>query len=290
MGKMKSMSNSHNKKRNSGLIYEFLVRHISKSLIDDDKKSSNNTLKLLKKYYRPGTEIYKEFRLLNALVNTSVSSEAVAATVLNEARAAARSHDVKKLNEEKTALIHSINREVSDVDFYDQPVNEYKIFATAQNLINFWRNQGHDFLDKQAEYEDLILRRLVTQKESRENTKLNEESIGTNRLLFKVLLRKINDKYSGTLTTEQKSLLKAYAFSEINNDDTVVKKMCEIKQNLLESIDLQLKSESSEYLVKKLCEVRESVINANTEQSDENLMKFMLFTKLRSELLSEDEK
>ena len=92
------MNATHNKKRNSCLMYEFLVRHISKSLVDDDKKSSDTALKILKKYYSSDTELYKEFRLLNALVTTSVSSEMVASSILTEAKSAARSHDLKKLD------------------------------------------------------------------------------------------------------------------------------------------------------------------------------------------------
>lgn len=284
------MSNAHNKKRNSNLIYEFLVRHISKSLVENNTRSSNAALKILKSYFRPGTEIYKEFRLLNALTTTTVSSESVAASILNEAKMAARSHNAKQLDVEKTSLIHAINRSISDVDFYDNPISEYKILATAQSLVNFWRNPGHDYLDKQAQYEDVILRHLITRKEIKESKKMNDESIGTNRLLFKVLLRKINDKYSGSLTTEQKSLLKAYAFSEANGDDTVVKKMLEIKKDLLESIDSYLLSENSSYLVKKIREVKDEVVSTTIEPTDENLMKFMLYTKLKSELVSEDEK
>jgi hypothetical protein len=283
------MSTTHNKKRNSCLIYEFLVRHISTALVNDDKKSSNAALRILKQYYRPGTELYKEFRLLNALATTSVSSEAVAVSILSEAKSAARSHDVRQLDAEKTALIHSINRSISDVDFYDQPISEYKTLATTQSLINFWRMPNHDFLDKQAQYEDTVLRHLVTQKEVRDAQKLNEESIGTNRLLFKVLLRKINDKYSGTLTTEQKSLLKAYAFSEANGDDTIVKKMTEIKSDLLNSLDQQLlKENSNSYMSKKLREVRDEVLTTSVSPTDDNITKFMLFTKLKTEIISEE--
>ncbi|NBT36323.1 MAG: hypothetical protein EBT03_12460, partial [Betaproteobacteria bacterium] len=69
----------HNKRRNSALVYEFLVKHVAKCLVSDDKASSNRALKILKKYYRPGTEVYKEFRLIDSLARTHVSTQAVAA-------------------------------------------------------------------------------------------------------------------------------------------------------------------------------------------------------------------
>ena len=39
---------NHNKKRNSLLIYEFLVRTISRALVEDDKKKSSAALKILR--------------------------------------------------------------------------------------------------------------------------------------------------------------------------------------------------------------------------------------------------
>ena len=37
----------HNKKRNTGLLYEFLIKTISQSLVDDDKKKSSKALKIV---------------------------------------------------------------------------------------------------------------------------------------------------------------------------------------------------------------------------------------------------
>ena len=72
---------AHNKKRNTGLLYEFLIKTISQALVDDDKKKSSKALKIVKTYFKPGTELYKEFRLINSIIKTSVSSEAVAASI-----------------------------------------------------------------------------------------------------------------------------------------------------------------------------------------------------------------
>lgn len=284
------MNTAHNKKRNSCLIYEFLVKYISKNLVDGNETASNSALKILKHYYRPGTELYKEFRLLNALTTTTVSSESVASSVLNEAKVAARSHDLKRLDQEKTSLLHAINRTLSDQDFYDQPVNNYKLLATAQTLANEWRVGVNADLGKTAQYEDAILRSLISTKDQTTTGTLNEESLGTNRLLFKTMLRKINEKYSGSLTNEQKSLLKAYAFSAANDDDTINKKLSEIKGSLLGLIDQYVSRNNNTYVNKKLLEVRSDIEKQHTTPSDETLTKFMLYAKLKTELSSEEQK
>ena len=64
----------HNKKRNSGLLYELLIRKISRSLVEGDNKSASISKLIVKKYFSAGTELHKEYRLINALVNVSVGS------------------------------------------------------------------------------------------------------------------------------------------------------------------------------------------------------------------------
>ena len=112
------MSRSHNKKRNVGIIYEFLLRNISDSLISGDKSSAQNALKIIEKRFDKDTELYKEFRLFNALAKSTVSDSAVAAAILTEAKHAARRCDTAALDKEKSLLIRDINHKLSDSSFY----------------------------------------------------------------------------------------------------------------------------------------------------------------------------
>ena len=279
------MSFSHNKKRNIGLLYEFLIKTISNALVENDKQKSAKALKIIKQSFKPGSELYKEFRLINSLMRTTVSSEAVAASIMSEAKMAARSHDVSLLDHQKSILIRNINHQLKDENFYDQYVNEYKMFATVQSVINNWRNPGSD-LQKTAEYEDQLLKWLTTEKQEIADSKLNENSVGTNRLLMKVMMKKLSEKYEGTLTSDQKSLIKAYAFATANEDkETILKKMNEIKQKLINSIDEYVSlNESSEYLISKLSEVKSKLNLPVIEVDDSKVSEYMLYAKLVNEL------
>lgn len=279
------MSFSHNKKRNIGLLYEFLIKTISNALVENDKQKSAKALKIIKQSFKPGSELYKEFRLINSLIRTTVSSEAVAASIMAEAKVAARSHDASLLDHQKSILIRNINHQLKDENFYDQYVNEYKMFATIQGLINNWRNPGSD-LQKTAEYEDQLLKWLTSAKQESVDMKVNENSVGTNRLLMKVMMKKLSEKYEGTLSPDQKSLIKAYAFSTANEDsDTIVRKMNEIRQKLLGSIDEYVSlNESSEYLISKLNEVKDKLIQQIDEVDDSKVSEYMLYAKLVDEL------
>jgi hypothetical protein len=277
---------AHNKKRNTGLLYEFLIKTISQALVDDDKKRSSKALKIVKTHFKPGTELYKEFRLVNSIMKTTVSSEAVASSILNEAKSAARSHDLNALDKEKSLLIRSINHQLNDDNFYDQHISEYRTFATIQNLLNDWRSKSPD-LSRMAEYEDQLVRWLVTQKQEKKDHIVVEGSTGSSRLLMKIMMKKLGEKYDNALTNEQKSLIKAYAFSSANDDDkTILLKLNEIKQKLVASIDSYISENSRDekYLSDKLSQVRSSLLVEHTKVDDSIVAEYMLYIKLIDEL------
>lgn len=280
----------HNKKRNSGLLYEFLILSISEALVQNDTKRSNSAVKLIRRHYKPGCELHKEFRLINALIKTTVKSEAVAASILQEAKSAARAHDVAQLDKEKSLLIGAINKSLHDDNFFDRQVNEYRILASIQTLLNDWRTPGAD-LGRMAQYEDQLVRWLVTEKATPADPEIQDDQTGSSRLLMKVMMRKLNEKYAGVLSAEQKGLLRAYAFSTANDDPkSLHMKLQEIKDKLLKEIEeYGQQDDVTEYVNKKLTEARQLIEGEALETVDDNTVtRFMLYTKLSSELTSEE--
>lgn len=283
-------SKGHNKRRNAALLYEWLVRSISVALVEGDNKKSSVALKLLKKHFKPGTELHREFRLVNSLAKTTVNSEAVAASIMQEAKVSARSHDVVQLDKEKSLLIHAINKSMNDPDFYDQQVNEYRTLATIQMLINDWRSPDRD-LGRMAQYEDQVIKHLLSERVAAPDITLSDESPGTSRLLMKVLAKKLNEKYGQSLNESQKGLVRAYAFATANDDPTAMsKKLNEVKQQLLESIASFEKDADNVLVNKKLAETRVKVLAEDTNGAVDDAMvaRFMLYTKLADELTQED--
>jgi len=281
---------NHNKRRNVALVYEFLVGVISRSLVEGNKKSSSKALKILRKHFKPGTELYKEFRLAHALRKTTVTSEAVAANILQEAKSAVRSHNAKELDRQKSLLIRDINHQINDENFYDQQVNEYRFLATVQTLFNDWRRKDAD-LQRVALYEDQVVRYLTSEKLTEGDQLVSEESPGTNRLMMKVMMQKLNEKYSSALNEEQKALVRAYAFSTANdNAESIKLKLAETREKLLKSIDsYSEETQKDVFLGEKLQRTREALLAENTDVVDDALVtRFMLYAKLGAEIETQD--
>lgn len=281
-------SKSHNKRRNSGLLYEFLVRFISSALVEGEQKRSSMALKILKKYFKPGTQLHKEFRLISSLVKTTVSSEFIAASILQEAKAAARDYDEQALDREKSLLIKEINHKLNDSMFYDQHVHEYRTYATIQQLLNDWRSKASDF-ERVATYEDQLVRHLMTEKAVPGDAAIEVSNPGTNRLLMKILMTKLNEKYSDALSATQKEIIKEYVWSTTTDDPQRIKtKLCEVKESLLRSIDSF--KDPSEQLVERLGVIKQQLQQeAFDVLNDETIARVMLYMKLHDELTSEEQ-
>jgi hypothetical protein len=281
------MSRLHNKKRNTALLYEFLVRTISSALVEGDKKKSSMALRILRKHFKPGSQLYKEFRLFNALLKTTVSTDGVATSILNEARNAAVSADISSLDREKSLLIRSINHMIQDENFYDQPIAEYRLYATIQTLLNEWRKPtGTADIPSLANYEEQLREWLLSEKKKDDHV-LIDESPGTTRLLMKVMMKKLNEKYSNALNDDQREIIKAYAFSAANEDQaTIKKKLEEVRSELIESIEEYTTQKSDNtFLVNKLQDAKSKILSESLDTVDDSVVsKLMLYSTLRQEL------
>jgi hypothetical protein len=283
------MSKTHNKKRNTALLYEFLIRTISSALVENDKRKSSVALKILRRYFKPGTQLYKEFRIFNALIKTTVSSDSVATSILKEARTAIEALDYETLDKEKSLLIRNINHVIKDENFYDQPVAEYRLYASIQTLFNEWRKPaGSADIVSLANYENQLREWLITEKKKEDHT-LIDETPGTTRLLMKVMMKKLNEKYSSSLNDDQREIIKAYAFSTANEDQTTIKKKLEeVRHGLLEAIDSYMtQKQDNTFVINKLQNTKSKILSESFDAvDDDTVSKFMLYSNLRHELTS----
>jgi hypothetical protein len=278
------MSKSHNKKRNVGIIYELLLRNISDSLIRNDKNSAQKALRIIENRFHKSKELYREFRLFNALAKTTVSDTAVAASILTEAKHAARRCDVKKLNREKSLLIRDINYELDDKNFYYRRIPEYTVYATIQTLLNDWRQKDTSDLSKVVQYESKMVERLLEQKVEKQ---LDEEiDSDVDKLVVKLLSEKFNKKYGNQFNDEQKSVIRSYVFSITNDNGRVISKiLTELKENTLSEMSELSDKTSNETLLQKIAGVREKIVLESVEEvTDETISRFLVISQLKTEI------
>lgn len=273
---------THNKKRNVGIIYEQLLRKISEKIVDGDNDGSTRIIKIVKNHFKPGSELYKEFRLFNALVKTQVSSGEIAAKILVEARVAARDHDAVKLMQEKSKLIKEINRTIDSEEFYSTRIPEYRTYATIQTLMNDWRNLKSSDISRVAIYEDQIHNWLLSPKTFQEVNSLKTENV--DNLVVGVMREKLNKKYESILTPRQVVLVREHALRDASGEK-FIGYLESVKKETLGQLNSYRRQCESSYVSNKMPQAISLVESLDSRNhSDQNIAKFMTALKLCDEI------
>ena len=214
------MKVKHNKKRNVGLLFAQLSQSVSESMVEGDSKKATKTLSIIKKHFVPGTELFKEFRLFRAIMVTSVPTDSLASSIIQEAKTASKNINTKTLTQQKSSLIKDINYEMNESSFYNRRVADYKTFATVQTLLSEWRNKSPD-LSVMAKFETELHLHLLKEKVIADLQEL--KSTDANHLVVDIMRKKIEEKFDSQLTSGQLSLLKEYVFFDHKNNSFLEK-------------------------------------------------------------------
>tara|TARA_B100001094_G_C18170402_1_gene794742 strand:+ start:922 stop:1773 length:852 start_codon:yes stop_codon:yes gene_type:complete len=280
------MKVKHNKKRNVGLLFAQLSQSVSESMVEGDSKKAAKTLSIIKKHFVPGTELFKEFRLFRAIMVTSVPTDSLASSIIQEAKTASKNINTKTLTQQKSSLIKDINYEMNESSFYNRRVADYKTFATVQTLLSEWRNKSPD-LSVMAKFETELHLHLLKEKVIADLQEL--KSTDANHLVVDIMRKKIEEKFGSQLTSGQLSLLKEYVFFDHKNN-SFLEKLVEIKQGTLSSLDEFALRCDNQIIGSQIPKVRESVAALRTDVADdETLSRYLTLMKLTEELTTGDE-
>jgi hypothetical protein len=281
----------HNKKRNVGIIYELLLNYIGENILEDNKPNVRKATKIIEKRFAKGTELYKEFRLFNALVKTNISNTHIMGSILSEAKNSAKNYNSESLEAEKSRLIRDINYKLNDKNFYYRNINNYRELGNIQMLVNEWRSKSPD-IGKLINFEKTLCENLLKEKseKSLEDEMKNINASDSNRLVFKIMTEKFNKKYGEDLEEDQKEIIKNYVFYQ--DDNTGEKFLSEFflqkKKEALNLLEGFQDTTKNKFLLSKVKSVRSKIEEVKTDVvNDDLVIKFLTVTKLIKEIKGE---
>ena len=228
------------KYRNTGILFELLVRQTTSDLLNNQ---DSKAVKILKKHFT-NTELGKEYSLYSAFVTSPKLSEARAeiliSTILEQYKKL--SHDT--LSQAKYNLIKEIKKNYNLEDFFKAKIENYKPYASVYTLFESQNSPSSD--TKQIILNKINLLEHITQDSSKDIQapqsmvqELMNEDKEIRLLTYKLLVEKFNKKYQG-LSERQKDILKEYV-SSISDSSNLRKflnaKLKEIKQELIEQTE-----------------------------------------------------
>ena len=278
------MSNfKHNKLRNTGLLFEFLLRQVTVDVLN--KKKDSVALKIIKKRFNEHTEIGKELALYNLLIQKKFKSESKADYFLSEIIRQRGKLNNSILRREKYNIIKSIKENYEVSSMLSSKIPNYKLFASIYKLFEGFTDLNAD--EKTESYFNIV-ENITTIKTKKSNTFIpNEMKDNDLRILsYKVLLEKFNKKYTN-LTDEQKRILKEYIsnISNTNNFSSFVKNQIPVLEKRLYS---KVKKVKDKVLKIKLHEAVNCIgkfcLNESKQTNDNSVVQLLRYYELDKEL------
>lgn len=248
----------HSKYRNTGVLFELLVRQTTSDLI---KNQDSKAVKILKKYFT-NTELGKEYTLYNTVISSPKLSEVKADMLVTTLVEQYRKLDRSKVDKLKYNLIKEIKSNYDIDEFFKAKVDNYKTYASVYTVFE---SQHSDRVDvKQVVSNKINLLEQLTAK-SLDNSKapkslvqeFMKEDKDIRLLAYKILVEKFNNKYKD-FSDRQKAILKEYI---TNVSDT---------HNLRKYLNGELKTIKAE-----LTELKDKTADQVTKIKLEEVIKFV---------------
>ena len=196
------MKTKHNKKRNTGFIFEALIRELTKSVLAKNVRKASAIRSILKESFAKGKVLRKELECYKALVEADSLDGYTAEKLVYQTKAEHARIDQRQLFLEQSDVIRRINKDISS-DVFSTFVPNYKALATISQIFS-----DQTPIKKKVLMEKTVLEN-ITQKV---NEKIDKEMKPIDDLVVRTFTNKYNDQYSGLLP-EQKGLLNRHILS-----------------------------------------------------------------------------
>jgi hypothetical protein len=276
----------HNKFRNSGILFELLVRQVT---IDTLKGSDSPAIDIMKKYFVK-TELGKEYKLYESLMKVKVLNEGRANTIISTILESSINLNKTLLKRQKYNLIKEIKDNYDLNTFFGIKIKNYKELASLYTLMEGYNSTTYvnpsQMVDNKITLLEFLVKSEINVKDSKEDILKEFQTYDKDLriLTYKVLLEKFNEKYD-SISSEQKNILKEF----INSVDSTPKlrefynsKIINLKDILVKE-SKNIKDPATQV---KIVEVSKLLteIDKSSKVSDDNLVDLMQYYELVQEL------
>jgi len=273
----------HSKLRNTGLLFEFLLRQVTVDVLN--KKKESPALKIIKGKFNEHTELGKELALYNLIMTKKFKSDKKADFFLSEVIRQRGKLNNMNLRREKYNVIATIKESYDVNQLFSSKVPNYKTFASVYKLFEGINEMG---ADEKTESYFIIIENVTTMKHTKNKSYIPEEFKDKDlRILsYKTLLEKFNKKYTN-LSDEQKHVLKEYISNISNTNNFSVFVETQIPK-LKKKLDSKIKKVKDKVLRIKLREavncVNKFCLNESKQTNDNSVVQLLRYYELDKEL------
>lgn len=211
----------HSKYKNTGILFELLIRQITADILDGNDKSP--ATKLLKTHFSENTYLGKEQRLYQLLIEETVNDTTRAEALLNAVTVSYRKLPSKELASARYELVKEIKKTYPINDLFRAKIKNYKTYASIFKLFESHNPSVYCEPTEIVDSTDTILKNLCsTGTDKNEVVDVNDyekQNEDLRLITYKLLVDSFNKKYS-SLDESQQILLKNY-INNISNTNSL---------------------------------------------------------------------
>ena len=280
------MNIKHSKYKNTGILFELLVRQITSDTLSGKNSKATN---LLKKYFVK-TELGREYKLYETLTKHKNLTEGKAEVVITSVIESSKNLNRSALKRQKYNLINEIQKYYNLDEFFKTKLPNYKTHAALYTLIEVYNSENLSNPDQIITNKLAILEGLTTKSINKQKVEddlmIEFQSYDKDLriLTYKVMLEKFNGKYA-SLNDNQKIVLKEF----INSVDSTPK-LRDFYNSKVENIKEELNKLSKKVTSKatqiKLNEITNllSPLSKTSKVDNDNLVNLLQYYELLEEL------
>lgn len=201
----------HSKVKNTGLVFELLVRQVA-----SDTMSNKNSpaLNIIKKHFTKNSELTNELKLYRSLKEETFNMNEKSIEFVDAVITARKNINESQLKREKYNLIKNIKSKFVIEEFFKSRVHDYKIHASVYKLFEYAQaDDPKDYIETKYQVVEYIQRKLKPTAK----TTLVSENNDIRILASKMIIDKFNEKYS-KLSMRQKQVLREYINNVTNSE------------------------------------------------------------------------
>ena len=280
------MNIKHSKYKNTGILFELLVRQVTADTLNGVNSAA---LGIIQKYFVK-SELSKEYKLYETLNKNTSLTESKANVMIQSLLETSKKLNRGNLKREKYSLINEIRKNYNLEEFFKTKLPHYKTFAAFYMLSEI---QNSDALVDT----NLIVNNKMTILEHLSSNEIKEEKVeadilqefqsfdkDTRMLTYRILMENFNGKYTD-LYDSQKEVLRQY----INSVDStpVLREFYNTKVNEVKVALVELNQNVTDKAVQiKINEVTNLIteLNKTAKVSSEDIVNILQYFELYEEL------
>lgn len=280
------MKIKHSKYKNTGILFELLVRQAT---ADTLKGTDSPAIDLIKKYFVK-SELGREYKLYESVIKSKVLNEGRANVVISTILETSQKLNRTSLRKQKYNLIAEIKNQYNLDSFFGTKIKNYKELASLYTLIEGFNikdvTDTNQLVDNKVTLLEYLTKQSIEAEEVKEDVLKEFQTYDKDLriLTYQVLLEKFNSKYQD-LSNDQKEVLKEF----INAVDSTPSlrefyntKIEELKSSLNKEAK-DIKDKATQVKVQEISKLL-TELDKNDKVSNDNLVDLLQYYELIKEI------